>query len=250
MIKNILDFFKEYKDSFTSIGVLITFFVSAVSLYLSIRNNKAVHYVNSITKSRIEWIQKLRNTVAEYIASTNIYNNAYYQNDYEKMGVHLSQCQQLCSEISLLLNFSDEKDREITSLANKILDSYREYCDAVHNVEVSDDGYFNETEDMIQQKNEVENTIKILNQKIQIYLKAEWNRVKYESQGKIYEKATQKFDYEELEKKYADFSYNNDVWRRFRINSKAKFKRISSSPGYLLFFSCSVVIIICVILIA
>lgn len=105
----------------------MTFFVSFISMYFFLRNNKAVHYVNSITKSRIEWIQHLRNTVAEFIENTNIYNNVYYKNDYEKAGMHLSKCQRLCSKIKLLLNYCDEKDKEIINLSEKILEAYRKY---------------------------------------------------------------------------------------------------------------------------
>ena len=92
-MNKILEFLNTNIDAFTSVGILITFLVSTVSLYMSIRNNKAVHYVNSITKSRIDWIQQLRNTISEFIANTNIYNNVYYKKDYEKSGLHLSNCQ-------------------------------------------------------------------------------------------------------------------------------------------------------------
>jgi len=97
-------------------------------------------------------------------------------------------------------------------------------------------------------KNDVEDSIKILTKKVQIYLKAEWNRVKYESQGKIYEKDTQEFDYKELEKRYEDSLYKNNVWKRFFINSKAKIKRIINSPGFtVLIFVIGVICIIFIV---
>lgn len=234
METKIINYFNLNKDAFTSIGILVTFFVSSISLYFSVRNNKAVHYVNSVTKSRLEWIQRLRNTVAEFIANTNIYNNAYYKNDYEKTGIHLSKCQQLCSEIKLLLNYCDEEDKKIIDLVEKILELYRQYCDLVHNVKVDEEGYFIESSNMKSKAEQVEENISLLTKKIQIYLKAEWNRVKYESQGKIYEKDTQKFDYMELEKKYEDSSYKNNVLKRVWINFKAKLKRKLMSPKFLL----------------
>ena len=234
MIDNMFDYFKTNKDAFTSIGVLITFFVSSFSLYFSVRNNKAVHYVNSITKSRIEWIQKLRSTVAEFIANTNIYNNAYYKGDYIKAGIQLSKCQQLCSEIKLLLNYCDKKDKEIIELTDIILKAYVNYYDCVHNTKTDKDGYFVETSNMKRYINEVEENIGILSKKVQIYLKAEWNRVKYESQGKVYEKDTQEYDYEELEKQYEDSTYKSNVWEKFAINSKAKIIRIITSPGFVI----------------
>lgn len=63
-MNEILQFFEDNKDALTAIGIILTFGVSIISFF-SVRNNKAVHYVNSITKSRIEWIQKLRKTVAD-----------------------------------------------------------------------------------------------------------------------------------------------------------------------------------------
>lgn len=244
MINKLFIFLKDYKDAFTSIGVLITFIVSFFSLYFSIRNNKAVHYVNSITKSRIEWIQHLRDKVAEFIANTNIYNNAYYKNNFEKSGEHLSKCQQLCSEISLLLNYSDEKDQKIIDLSRTILESFREYYDSIHNCKVDNNGYFVESKRTKQLKKDVEDNIKILTKQVQIYLKAEWNRVKYESQGKIYEKDTQEFDYKELEIKYDNPLYKNKVWKRFFINSMAMIKRITRLPIFILLICCIVIIII------
>lgn len=225
MVSKIFDFFTENKDAFMPLGVLITFVVSSVSLYFSVRNNKAVHFVNSVTKSRIEWIQHFRNSVAEFIANTNIYNNVYYINDYEKTGIHLSKCQQLCTEIRLLLNYCDKKDKEIIELCEKILEGFRNYCDLVHNCEINDDEYFVDTQNMKDSKELVEDNIEKLCKKVQIYLKAEWNRVKYESQGKIYEKETQDFDYRVLEEKYKDSSYKISICKRFFINAKAKMKR-------------------------
>lgn len=112
-MQNVLQFFNENKDVLLAIAVPLTFLASISSLYFSVRNNKAVHYVNSITKSRIDWIQKVRDTVSAFISKTNVYNNAYYSGDYDKSGEHLSECQKLCIEIKLLLNCCDKRDKEI-----------------------------------------------------------------------------------------------------------------------------------------
>lgn len=249
MLRKMFIFIKDHKDEIISVGILITAFISSVSLYFSVRNNKAVHYVNSITKSRIEWIQHLRDTVAEFISNTNINNNVYYKNCDEKTGVHLSKCQQLCSEIRLLLNSCDKIDKEIIEVAANILEAFRLYCTELNYSKTSLDGQTIDTLKMIQYKKKVEGNIEILCGKVQIYLKAEWNRVKYESQGKIYEKDTQEFDYKELENKYANSSYKNKVWKRFYINSLAKIKRIITSPEFvivslILFVSVIIILVI------
>lgn len=243
-----LQFFGDNKDALTAIGIILTFGVSIVSLYFSIRNNKAVHYVNSITKSRIEWIQKLRKTVAEFIAKTNVYNNVYYRRDYDKSGEHLSECQTLCSEIKLLLNCFDAKDKKICMLLDEILEGHRKYTDSVHNMEVDDNGYFVEDDSTKTIKNDIEKNIDLLMKEMHIYLKSEWDRVKYESQGKTYEKETQIFDIWELEQKYDNPEYKNNVWKRFCINLKAKVRRIRNSSGFSVFIFCACVITLIIII--
>lgn len=235
MFDSILCFLKLYKDAFTSIGVLITFLISLGSLYFSARNNKAVHYVNSITKSRIEWIQDLRTTISEFISKINICSIAYFGEEHIKTGVHFTECKQLCSKIRLLLNYCDVKDREIIQLAEKILRDYTEYCEYGQTCEIDEFDFIIEDENLIEGRKIIEKNINLLFEKVQIYLKAEWNRVKYESQGKIYEKDTQRFDYKELEEKYRDNLYKNKVFARYFIDLYAKTKRILSYPQFYIF---------------
>lgn len=230
IMNKFMSFFSDNKDFFASIGIFLTFLMSACSLYFSIKNNKAVHYVNAITKSRIEWVQKLRSTVAEFIANTNIYNNAYYRGDYQKTGIHLSKCQQLCTEIKLLLNCCDVRDKEISDIVDEILENYSNYCNNLHNCNINSSGYFEETRAMSESKRAVIRGIELLSKKIQIYLKAEWNRIKYESQGKIYQSETQEFDYRELENKFDDIGYKNQKWKRWCINLSACLKRKIEEP--------------------
>lgn len=226
-----LQFFNENKDALLAIAVPLTFLASISSLYFSVRNNKAVHYVNSITKSRIDWIQKVRDTVSDFISKTNVYNNAYYSGDYDKSGEHLSECQKLCIEIKLLLNCCDKRDKEICKLVDDILENHRRYYDSVHNMEVDKKGYFIEGEEEEEIKKQIEKNIDELVKKLHIYLKAEWNRIKYESQGKKYEKETREFDIFELEQKYDNPDYVSDIRKRFYIDAGAKIKRISYLPA-------------------
>ena len=143
--------------------------------------------------------------------------------------------QKLCSEIKLLLNCCDEKDKEIIRLSDSILESYRKYCDEVHKCKVNDEGYFVNSPGMKKYSNDVEKKIEELTIKVQIYLKSEWNRAKYESVGKIYEKDTQEFDYEELRKRFEQPTYKNNTWKRLYINLKAKIKRNFASPQFIIF---------------
>ena len=244
IMENLLQFFSRNKDSLLAIGVLLTFFVSIISLYFSVRNNKAVHYVNSITKSRIEWIQKIRDTVSVFISKTNVYNNAYYKGDYDKSGEHLSECQKLCTEIKLLLNYCDKRDKEICNLVDAILENHRKYCDSIHNMQVDKKGYFIEGEEEKRIKKQIEEDISELVKKLHIYLKAEWNRVKYESQGKIYEKETREFDIFELEQKYDNPGYTSNIWKRFYIDVSTKIKRVCCLPGFIIVVLVGVIVML------
>lgn len=225
-MEDILQFFSDNKDALTAIGIILTFLASAISLYFSVRNNKAVHYVNAVTKSRIEWIQRLRDIVSDFISKTNVYNNVYYRGDYDKSGEHLSKCQQLCSEIKLLLNCCDKRDKKICELSDRILENHRKYCDRVHNMRVDEDGYFIENDNTVEIKKSIGVDIEKLVKELHIYLKAEWNRVKYESQGKTYEKIVQEFDLGELEEKYDNPGYKNKIWKRRFIVLWAKIKKL------------------------
>ncbi len=53
-LDNILEIFKNNKDAITAVGILLTFIISLVSLWFTVKNNKAVHYVNSVTKNRVD----------------------------------------------------------------------------------------------------------------------------------------------------------------------------------------------------
>lgn len=61
---------------------------------------------------------------------------------------------------------------------------------------------------------------------MQVYLKVEWNRVKYESKGKIYEKETQMIDLAKLKERKSKEKTNKKYRSRFVVNIFAKIKRI------------------------
>lgn len=222
------------KDSFTIIGIFITLLISILSLYFSIKNNKAIYYVNTITKSRIEWLENLRTTMSEFISKTNIFYNVYYKKDYEKSGIHLSRCKELASKIEMMLNCCDEKDQEIIQITNDILKYYSDYLDDVHNCKVKD-GFFVETLTMSKNKDYVISKQQELIKKVQIYLKCEWNRVKYESSGKKYHASLQKYDYEEIQMKITYSNYKEKIWKRFLVEVSANFFDFINSPKKILF---------------
>lgn len=227
MIKWFLDLDVENKVAL--LGIFVTAIFSLFSLFFSVRNNKSVYYVSSITKSRIEWIQTLRKLVSEFISLVDVNDIVFYspyQNESEECGQYLMKCKQKETEIKLLLNATDSLDRDIITKLNAIRQKFVVlYEDVIkHNREL--EGAFFFTERQEQYKKELYRLVYELEKQIQLYLKAEWNRVKYESQGKTYEKAIFDFDLEELEEKYNNPSYKNKIWKRRFIVIWVKIKKI------------------------
>ena len=202
-----LKFLSDNKDAITSLGILLTLIVSCISLYFSIRNNKAVHYVNAVTKSRVEWIDKLRNNVSRFISLTDVKEltvkflkpKEMLNNNFEN---NLKELNQVGSEILLMLNYSDEFDKKIMEMiklqAYKIENLYYKTL-TQSTISYKENNSFYVPDDEIKS---LEEEIEELNEKIikefQIYLKFEWNRVKKESKGKRYFKFQQEYDLEEL----------------------------------------------------
>lgn len=266
-------FLLDLTDRVTIVGILLTFIVSAISLYFSVRNNKTVHYVNAITKNRVEWIQKVRDTVAEFIAGKEVVyllceNNKFI--DSEKNMGSLTQCE---NKLILLLNFNDEFDNQLIEYINnindklfiyyrlkyfvnkyllaenkdknKILQMLGEYPVTLEvlyellnrdfgkdrRVNIFDDlpistedfedknlfvittmqiiasksnSYFYTCMNYLcnadkKYKHDIDQLCNQLINKMQVYLKFEWNRVKIEASGKKYRKSKQKKDLKKLD---------------------------------------------------
>lgn len=118
----ILNYFSSNEKAVTSIGILLTLLLSAITLIFTVRNNKAIHYINTITKSRVEWINKLRYLSSQYIsvAKVSLYSpiSSLESNErYEKLI-------QLSLEIRLMLNFNDDFDKEIMNQTKIINELY------------------------------------------------------------------------------------------------------------------------------
>lgn len=237
-MKGIFEYLTTNKDAFTVIGVLLTLTISCISLWFSVKNNKAVHYVNSVTKNRVEWIDKLRKNIAEFISllDTQDLTDTYVDiDDFIKypFGKNLNRLNQVGAEIKLMLNYTDKYDREIMNKIDLLIVNYKKiYVKIQRNIlenKKDDMLIFAPNDEVIDEQKAIDSMSMDLLSDMQIYLKSEWNRVKYESIGKTYEKETQLFDLEELIKKKENPNYKNDGWKRFCKNTKAKAKRIWNS---------------------
>lgn len=237
----ILLFLKTNQEAFTVAGILLTFLISLISLKFTVKNNKAVHYVNSVTKSRVEWVDKLREDIANFIAilDTQDLTDTIAKTDdivNYPFNKNLQKLNQIGSEIKLMLNFSDSFDRDIMEQIDiityhyKILYVIAQRC--ILENQKNELYLFEPNKDMLKKQNEINKSSEKLLSDMQIYLKSEWNRIKHESKGETYEKETQLFDLKELIEKKSNPDYKNNHWKRACINTKAKYKRILKSSQF------------------
>jgi hypothetical protein len=110
----------EPKDIITLVGIGITFVVSSIGLYVSLRNTKKTLFINSITASRIKWIDILRNNIAEFCGLT-YYFTLTELDKAEKQKV-VERIDKLRFLIKLQLNRGDEFDRKLMAKIDLIPD--------------------------------------------------------------------------------------------------------------------------------
>jgi hypothetical protein len=138
-------------------GITLTFFVSAANLVYSLRNNRRTIFVNTVTTSRLKWIDSLRDKVAEFIAVTT--RLSLHTVAPDKADELILQRDTLLHQIALHLNPLDPEDLRMKELAGRA----RELSDAVDSAK------------------ELPAALSELREATGKYLKKEWNRVKRES---------------------------------------------------------------------
>ncbi len=61
----------------TLLGVIFSFIVSAAGLWVGLKNSRKTNYINSVTASRIKYIQDIRNRMSEFCGLVYSYNATY-----------------------------------------------------------------------------------------------------------------------------------------------------------------------------
>ena len=110
----------------TLTGLILTFIVGVANIIISIKNNKRSTFINSVTASRIEYIQNLRNAISEFCAAAASKNNkenlTLKNEDYIRFEMEANKLKYL---IWLYLNPEDKYwDDEIIKLINDISKMY------------------------------------------------------------------------------------------------------------------------------
>src|ERR1700691_1395753 len=109
----------EPKDIISIAGILVTFLVSSATLVYSLWSNKRSFFLNTVTSSRLKWIDSLRDKVSEFIAVTaRIVKNG----KGEDTAALAMQRDTLLHQIVLQLNPYDSEDQQIRTLAERAKD--------------------------------------------------------------------------------------------------------------------------------
>jgi len=116
----------EITQIVTLIGVILSFIVGAAGLWVGIRNSRNTTFINSVTTSRIQYIQDLRNAIAEFCGLFYRYKLLVDNNkdlSIQKLEV-LAVADKLKYLIILHLNPEDiDWDKKIVSLIDSIRES-------------------------------------------------------------------------------------------------------------------------------
>jgi hypothetical protein len=153
----------DSKDWIAIIGIAVTLVVSSANLIYSLWTNKRTAFVNTVTNSRLKWIDSLRDKVSDFIAvSTRLATTKNELVEATTLCTLRMQRDGLLHQIVLHLNPNDPQDQKI-KLA---VDSVRVETDSGGTAE------------------KIQGELDTLRDATAAYLKKEWNRVKKESTGK------------------------------------------------------------------
>ena len=145
----------EAKDYITILGIVLTFVVSVYNAYKTFMNGKKTTFINTVTASRIKWIESLRTDMSTFTGLVYAFTWANKE-DEKNIQEIVFKANCLGDKIRLSLNSRGEREKSILKLLAELSSN-------ISNAEVLKDRY---------DKLIVET---------QILLKEEWERVKKES---------------------------------------------------------------------
>lgn len=145
----------------TLIGIGLTFAVGVANLWYSYRNNQKTQFINTVTTSRIQWINSLRDKVSAFISvNMRLLNPDIPETGKDATADLMRERDTLIQQIILHLNPIDDKDQAI-----------KKYVNEIHTA--SETGvYSTRIVDLLTQLRDATGS----------YLKKEWEKVKDESE--------------------------------------------------------------------
>lgn len=147
------------KDWITILGIGATFAVAGANLIHTILSGRKAAFVNTVTTSRLKWIDSLRDEVSEFIAVTVSLLDPGGVAPNSDTASLIRQRDTLSHQIILHLNPNDREDQRIRELVEQASG-------------LRPGGGFS---------GQLPSVLEELRSATQMYLKKEWNRVKRES---------------------------------------------------------------------
>jgi hypothetical protein len=153
------------QGTITLIGIGLTFAVAIANFVYSFSNNKQTRFINTVTTSRIDWINSLRDKVSAYISVTiHLLNPDIPEIDKKTTADLVRERDTLMQQIILHLNPKDPEDQAIKKCVNDVFAA-------------SDTGVYSR---------DITNLLTQLRDATGNYLKKEWEKVKDEAeQGRL-----------------------------------------------------------------
>ena len=152
----------EPKDKISLVAIAATFVVALINLLYAILNSRKTIFVNTVTASRLKWIDSLRDKVSAFISVTvRILNPEMATRAPGDVHALLRERDMLMHQIILHLNPNDAEDQEIHKSVELVVELTQRsvYTADLHKLLVD------------------------LRNATQVYLKKEWTRVKCESKS-------------------------------------------------------------------
>lgn len=152
----------ELKDKISLLAIAATFIVALINLVYTILNNRKTAFVNTVTTSRLKWIDSLRDKVSAFISVTvRILNPEMAARAPQDVNALLRERDTLMHQIILHLNPNDAEDQAIHRSVELV-------------VQLTHRGVYTP---------ELQKLLVDLRNATQVYLKKEWTRVKHESKS-------------------------------------------------------------------
>lgn len=103
-------------------GIGLTFIIGVFNLFLTFRNVRKTAFINSVTSSRIKYIQDLRESISKFCGLAHSYANKVYKLEYKEVWELHKEADNLRFLIRLYLNPEDDYwDNKIINLIDEII---------------------------------------------------------------------------------------------------------------------------------
>ncbi len=108
----------DTKDIIAFSGIGVSLAIGIIGLVISYKNSKRTIFINSITSSRIKWIEVVRNYLSQFISNTTLIINGNLDNGERKK---IEKDIQITGDnIKLQLNRQSELDLQVINLIEEI----------------------------------------------------------------------------------------------------------------------------------